>query len=94
MWQILKEIITGIIWTEPGYKSWMKRKKPIETVFTSGCFNNACGDSGDGCKCNDFNATRKELKNRGFQVVALKTDMTVLWSDGKDVIKEIHAYGR
>jgi len=83
---------------ERGYKFWLRFKKPIKVVEANGCFDNSCGNFGEeGCKCNNYNKTLKELEKQGFYLIGtLYKNFTekCLYYNGKDIIHCYYKPGR
>lgn len=83
-------------WTKPGWHWWFRFKKPSFTVATSGCFDDECNpdDETDGCKCNEYNRVKKDLKVRGFKLVAMAWWGFVHIGPNGAIMHEYHNWGR
>ena len=86
----------------PGWKYWMRFKRPIAIYEESGCFDDSCGQFSDeaGCKCNNFHAKRLAWTNKGFSCVGYYFSTLLpgytfrVFSNGDDIVIENGLSGR
>jgi hypothetical protein len=84
-----------------GWKWWMRFKRPIAEFADNGCFNDACENPDDKCKCNNWGAARLPYEAAGYTVRGIRfpiwgsTGLGIKYlSDGNSVVRCYYNYGR